>query len=267
MSVPRARRKVAWSEFERQAMLLLRHTHNVLEHTPKRYVKYVCPQIYEITTRICNDAVFANEQYAKDPEQAAERASLIDDALRALPELQRPLWVYWNLRGTKESSQKFWCDMANNEGRLLCRVLRDAEREETILKIRPLPVHQINEAQYLGKIAALHRYTYQKIVHEPERWRNYVLENIVRLADDALCSAIDGNRKIPETAAEAERRAKNLRHALHCLNAMQRPMFALWNLHMYSETAMQEWADLTDDSIRLLQSVISSDKDRFKDLT
>lgn len=266
MSVVRSKRKIAFSEFERQAITLLKYTHERMQHTPNRYKKYLCPQIYELANRVCSDAVFANEQYAKDPRQLAERIRLIEDALEALQALQRPLYCYWNVMAYKPNSMQYWADMANRELALLCGVLKDTERMKALDMIKPFPYEQLNKALFLKKIADLQRYTYGKIVHEPTYYKDYILDNITHLVDDALCSAIFGNRKIPENKHEYETRKRHFIHALQCLNALQRPLYALWNLHFYSENIMQEWADLIDDSIRLLQSVIDSDKSRFSGL-
>lgn len=264
MSVHRSKRKIAFTEFEKQAVELLKYTHERMQHTPNRFKKFCCPHIYELTSKMCDDTIFANEQFIRDPEQLKERIRLLEEALDCIEALQGPLFCYWNLFNTKQTTIDMWVSKLNRESALICGVLKN---ERTIKMIKPLPYEQIHKALFLSKLSELQRYANKKIAHEPTAYKDYLLNRIKYLVDDAFCSALFGNEKIPETAEEYRNRTRHFRHSLHCLNALQRPLYALWNIELPSEATMQEWSDLIDDSIRLLQSVITSDRQRFSKLT
>lgn len=264
MSVHRSKRKIAFAEFEKQAIGISKYTHERMQHTPNRFKKFCCPKIYELTSRMCDDAIFANEQYAYDPVQLAERVRLLEDALETIQALQKPLYCYWNLFETKQTTIDCWVSKLNRESALICGVLKNGRKPEMI---KPLPYEQIHKAQFVKKISELQRFTNKKIAHEPLEYKDYLLDRIKTMSDDALCSVVFGNEKIPETKEEYQKRTKHFRHALQCLNSLQRPLYALWSIRLPSEAVMQEWSDLIDDSIRLLQSVITSDRQRFSTLT
>lgn len=129
--------------------------------------------------------------------------------------------------------------------------------------IKPLPYEQIKKAKFLSKISDLHRFTNKKIAHEPIMYKDYLLDRIKNTVDDAFSSVVLGNDGIPESKEAYQNRTKHFRHALQCLNHLQRPLYALWDIQLPSEATMQEWSDLIDDSIKLLQSVMTSDKQRL----
>ncbi len=264
MSVHRSKRKIAFSEFERQAVTLKKHTHERISHVPNRYKKFICPDLYELTGSICRDVIYANEQTASDPQRYALRVQLLHNALDTIQSLQAPLWCFWNLLSYKPSSMQCWVDMLNRESALIIGVLRE-ERKFNMIKV--LPYEQIQKAAFLKKLSELQRYTYGKIAHEPLYLKDYLLDDIKRSVDNAFTSALFGNAKIPETKAEYINRTKHLRHSLDSLNHLQRPLYALWNISQPSENVMVEWSALIDGCITLVHSVIVSDRKRFSSLT
>ena len=129
-----------------------------------------------------------------------------------------------------------------------------------------LPRRKFQTILFLQKMSELHKYTYEKIGHAPKYCRDTLCAQIVDMADTALYWVVDANHTIPQTKAEAEKRDEKLKNAIDSLNAMQRPMLALWNLMDYSERIMDEWAGLLDEELRLLEGLRKADKARYKSL-
>lgn len=70
MSVLKNKRKTAFSEFERQMLLLCRYTKDRLNTVPARYKKFVNPKIYDPTNKASTAVILANEQ---SPERRRDK--------------------------------------------------------------------------------------------------------------------------------------------------------------------------------------------------
>lgn len=129
-----------------------------------------------------------------------------------------------------------------------------------------LPKSKIQRLAFLQKMSELHKYTYQKIGHAPNDCKDFISGKIADYIDTALCAVVLANHKIPETRAEADKRAGHLQAAIDSLNAMQRPLLALWNIMEYSENTMDEWAGLLDEELKILEGLKKADQARYKDI-
>ena len=132
--------------------------------------------------------------------------------------------------------------------------------------IHHLPVKKMQSLEFLKTMGELHRYTYGKIGHAPQSCKDTISAQIACFVDTALCEVVLANCKEPTTKKEAEARARRLQKAIYSLNAMQRPLLALWLLQDYSENVMNDWAGLIDKEIKLLAGLKRSDAERFKNL-
>lgn len=263
MSVLRSKRKTAFSEFERQMGIIVRHTSDRLNSVPMRYRKFIYPKIYDPTNRAYTDVILANEQNVKTPEGSRQRSALFTDALRAILSLQKPLLSLWNILDIREDGAKQWADMLNREIALIFGVTK---REEVQPMIVALPKSKIQRLAFLQKMAELHKYTYEKIGHAPNHCKDFLSGRIADHIDTALCSVVLANHKIPETRTDAEKRERYIQAAIDSLNAMQRPLLALWNIMDYSEKTMDDWAGLIDEELKLLEGLKKADRARYKDL-
>lgn len=263
MAVIRRKRAVAYTEFERQMENICKELKSRLASLPARYHKYLDRRIYEPASHAYSAVILANEQAANDEQGQAKRLTLFCAALEQLGKLQKPLLAYWNIKDSKEGGMKQIADMISREYALIYGVMRRKDRPPMLLT---LPKQKIKNLQFLGVMCALHKYTYQKIGHAPNDCTDFISKQIAEFADTALYHVVLANYKIPTTRQEAEVRARHLQSAIDCLNGMQRPMLALWNLMEYSEKTMDDWAGLLDEELKLLEGLKKADKARYKGL-
>ena len=125
---------------------------------------------------------------------------------------------------------------------------------------------EIQAAGVPGKMAELHRYTFQKTAHAPNECFDALSVRIDDFCTNALYAVVMANEKMPQTRAEAQARDAWLKDAIDNLNAMQRPMVGLWNIMQYSEKTMDEWAGMIDEEIRILTGLRDADRQRYKSL-
>ena len=263
MSVLKRNREIAYTEFERQMCNICKELKARLSTLPARYHKYLDRKIYEPASRAFEAVILANEKNAYNDKERQKRDALFYAALADIGKLQKPLLAYWNIKDSKEGGMKQIADMIGREYGLIYGIL---DRKDVPPMIVTLPKKKMQELLFLGKMSELHKYCYQKIGHAPNDCTDFISARIADFADTALYHVVLANHKQPETRQEAEKRAEHLQGAIDCLNGMQRPMLALWNLIEYSENTMDEWAGLLDEEIRLLEGLKKSDKARYKGL-
>lgn len=263
MSVLKNKRKTAFSEFERQMILLCRYTKDRLNSVPARYKKFINPKIYDPTNKAMTAVILANEQNSRTAQGQKRRLVMFKAAVQQLVSLQKPLLAAWNLLGIEEESTARWADMINREFALIWGVTKWKEAQPMIIA---LPKRKMEKLEFLKTMAELHRYTYMKIGHAPTHCKDTIGDRIADFVNTALCEIVLANHKIPETKAEATERAAHIQSAIDSLNGLQRPLLALWLIQDYSENEMDEWAGLIDKELRLLEGLKTADAERYKNL-
>jgi len=263
MAVLRRNRNVAFCEFERQMMNICRELKSRLGSLPARYHKYLDRRIYEPANQAYSAVIRANELNNKNSGARKKRQELFLESLQCLAKLQRPMLAYWNIKDSSEGGMEQMADMINREFGLLYGVMNRTEVPPMFLT---LPKRKVKELAFLRTMSALHKYCYQKIGHAPDGCTDFIGRQIAEFADAALYHVVAANRKMPETKLEADQRARHLQEAIDNLNALQRPILALWNLMEYSEKTMDEWAGLLDEELKLLEGLKKADKARYSGL-
>lgn len=263
MAVIRRKRAIAYTEFERQMENICKELKSRLGSLPARYHKYLDRRIYEPASHAYSAVILANEQETRDGQGQAKRLSLFHAALEQLSKLQKPLLAYFNIKDSKEGGMEQLASMINREYGLIYGVMGRKDKPPMFLI---LPKQKIKNLQFLGVMCRLHKYTYQKIGHAPNDCTDFISQRIAEFVDTALYHVVAANHKIPATRQEADARARHLQSAIDCINGMQRPMLALWNLMDYSEKTMDEWAGLLDEELKLLEGLKKADKARYKGL-
>lgn len=264
MSVHVVDRTLAFSEFERQAILLTRYTRERLNPVPVRYRKFLNERVYGPVNRAECLLITANEERSRTDESKKRRDALFRAAVSEYMKLQIPLIAVWNLRGLTPESSADWAEKVNLVLRLIWGV---AKWEACVSMIVPLPSKmKMENLDFLKTMAELHRYTYQKIGHAPQYCKDAVSDKIALFVDAALCEVVLANRKPPENREEAEERDKHLRQSIRSLNGLQRPLLALWLEQEYSEREMVEWSELVNRELKLLEGLRKADEARYKDL-
>lgn len=263
MSVLRSKRKVAFSEFERQMANICRYTSDRLNAVPSRYRKFLYPKVYNPMNAAYTNLILANEQSARTKRGIEKRAIHFDVALKWVMSMQKPMLALWNIIDVKEESCKQWTEMFNKE---IALIFGAAKKQEVQPMFVALPKSKMQKLVFLGKMAELHKFTYQKIGHAPEHCKDLLSCKIADFIDSALYCVVMANHKIPETKAEAQKRLEYIESAIDNLNGMQRPLLALWNIMDYSEKIMDDWAGLLSEELKILEGLKKADINRYKDL-
>lgn len=265
MSVLARLRSTAPTEFEMNCERLVKYTVGRMDSLPNRYKKFVRPKIMTPLMGAYHDVIIANETSWKSENGRKERVQLFERALRRLSMLQRPLVVYWNLKNTKQGGIDEWVNLINREIALINGAAKRKEGDP-VLYIRSYQMAYSDDHIFLNRMRDLHKYTYSKICTVPLEYKDHLSDAILKYVDDALYLVLEGNRSIPTSKAEYERRDKCFRQAVSNLNGLQRPLYSLWNVMNYSENVMDEWACAIDEEILLIQGVRKSDRERFRHL-
>lgn len=263
MSVLRSRRKVAYSEFERQMANICRYTNDRLGSVPARYRKFLYPKVYNPMNAAYTNLILANEQNARTKTGIERRNAYFGVALKHICSMQKPMLSLWNIIDVKEESCEQWANMFNRE---IALIFGAAKKQEDCNMFVALPRSKIQKLAFLNKMSELHKFTYQKIGHAPEYCKDLLSCKIAEFADAALYCIVMANHKIPETKSDAEKRLGYIQGAIDNLNGMQRPLLALWNIMDYSEKIMDDWAGLLSDELRILEGLKKADSSRYKNL-
>lgn len=263
MSVPKGRRKNAYSEFEQKMIDLHKMTAERLATTPARYKKLITEEVYYYTNTAYWAVLHASEIKPKNKDKIDQRNMMLSSAVDALQKLQKPLWTFWNISKYNEERMAYWVEQLNGELRILFKIIKWEGEKKLIQTIK---WHIVREMVFLDNMSKLQRYTYQKISHVPRKYYDYVSGEIVHCVNNAWYAVLTGNSIIPQSKEEAAEREKLFRYAKEQINLMQRPLYALWNVENFSEREMDEWAGMLDGELRLLTGVIEADAERYCDI-
>ena len=263
MSVLARKRQQASTEFEMNCARLVRLTVQRCDSIPKRYQKLVRPKLMQPTMAAYHAVIMANEGDARTEEGREYRRMLFDRVTRFLIALQKPMAVYWSLFDTKEGGRREWIDLVCKELALIDGAARYGDGEREVPMIRTFELEYSDDRIFVNKMRDLHKYTYSKICAVPLEYKDHLSDQILQFVDDALFCVLRGNDGIPSTRKQYEARDKYFKRAIDNLNGLQRPLYALWNVMLYSENTMDEWAGQINECIKLIQGVRNSDKKRF----
>lgn len=264
MAVLRSRRSLAYSEFERHMGRIHKDLAERMSAKPVRYHKHVCKGLYEPMSRAYDAVILANEQKGKGRLQQENRERYFTIAVQSIMEMEKPLMAFCNVRDVKDSSIDDLGKRINFEIALIYGAAGWAMEGKPVF--HTLNRRKFAQLAFLGKMAALHKYTYEKTAHAPNNCFDSLSSRIDDFVTTALYSVVMANEKMPETKEEAMRRDAYLKCAIDNLNAMQRPMVGLWNIMDYSENTMNEWAGMIDEEITILTGLRNKDRERYKAL-
>lgn len=264
MSVLRSRRGIAYSEFERNMWKLHINLESRMQALPARYKKHVCDKLYIPLNRAYNALIIADEQKGSAAAAKEKRQKHFKLAMKYIMQMEKPLLSFCNIRDVSDAGLEEINGAINREIALIYGVTGWPKEGKPVF--HTLKKDKFKKLAFLGKMAELHRYTFQKTSHAPNGCFDALSTRIDDFATNALYAVVMANEKQPETRAEAQRRDAWLKEAIDNLNGMQRPMVGLWNIIEYSEATMDEWAGMIDEEIRILTGLREADRARYKDL-
>lgn len=264
MAVLRSKRTLAYSEFERQMAKIHKDLSERMHALPARYKKHVCKKLYEPMNRAYDALILSDEQKGHSKTADEKRQKCFSVAIRNLLAMEKPLMAFENIREVKDTS----CQMIGRELNFEISLIWGAAGwpKEEMPVFHSLKKEKFSRLAFLGKMAELHRYTFEKTAHAPNDCFDSLSCRIDDFATNALYDVVMANDRMPTTKAEADKRDAYLKDALDNLNAMQRPMVGLWNIMQYSENIMDEWAGMLDEEIAILNGLRNKDRERYKGL-
>lgn len=266
MSVLKAKRNLAKSEFERTFLLFYADSERLLNKVPKRRKKYICTNIALLNNAILNDLMIVQEYlFAKKEHKKTIKQLRIQSAIQRIECLEKEIMVYSNIMFLPFDKQCNWCENLNKEIALLNGMIDD-ETEKSKFRVTVLDWSKINKFETLRNMADLHRYTHGKAVRAVGQFENGTTPLLIGLIDEAFYRLMKANSYIPRTKAEYEERAKNIEIVLQNLNKIQRPMLLYFNVMKYSDRVQREWSKMLNKEIKLVKGLQKSDKKRFSKL-
>ena len=261
MSVLKNNRNISRFEFEHTFQELYKFSMERTSSVAKRREKWLCNNIDTLMNDVCNDIMELNEGYF--PKNIGKE-DLVRRSLYRLTELEKWLFVLWNIEQYPTKKMVQWVELVNSEIKLLNRMLEGDKIKNSIMI---LDWNTINSVKFLSNMSKLHRYIHGKVINARNRYDDTAGSMLIRLADDAFYSIICANKKIPTTKKEYKERRKLVSNAISCLHKMQRQTIFYFNLMQYSENTLREWSDLITSEIKLLYALNKSDRERFSQLT
>lgn len=264
MGVLRSKRGIAYSEFERNMWKIHLNLEQRMHALPVRYKKHICDRLYEPMNRAYNALIIADEQKGSASAAKDKRQKYFTMGVHALMQMEKPLMSFFNIRDVSEEGEEQIEKAINYEIALIWGAAGWEKEEKPVFHV--LKKNKFRKLAFLGKMAELHRYTFQKTAHAPNDAFDALSVRIDDFATNALYDVVMANIREPKTREEAKRRDAWLKDAIDNLNAMQRPLVGLWNIMEYSEKIMDEWAGMIDEELRILSGLREADRKRYSGL-
>ena len=264
MGVLRSKRGIAYSEFERNMWKIHLNLEQRMHALPVRYKKHICDRLYEPMNRAYNALIIADEQKGSASAAKDKRQKYFTMGIHALMQMEKPLMAFFNIRDVSEEGEEQIEKAMNYEIALIWGAAGWEKEEKPVFHV--LKKNKFRKLAFLGKMAELHRYTFQKTAHAPNDAFDALSVRIDDFATNALYDVVMANVREPKTREEAKRRDAWLKDAIYNLNAMQRPLVGLWNIMEYSEKIMDEWAGMIDEELRILSGLREADRKRYSGL-
>lgn len=267
MSVIKAKRHTAKSEFEHTFSQYYAESRRLLNKVPQRRKKYICPKIIWLNNSIYNDLMIVQSNlFAKRKDKKDEKYIRIISSLNKIEHLEKVIMVYSSIMSLPFDKQCQWCDPLNKEIALLNGMIQN-ESDKSKFRICVLDWDKIHKFKVLDNMVFLHRYTHGKAVRATNLLENAETPLIIDLIDEAFYNVMKSNTFYPKNKDEFEDRIKRIERALVCLNEIQRPLLSYFNIMKYSNRVMAEWSNLIDSEIKLLKGLLKSDKKRLSRLS
>lgn len=264
MGVLRSKRGLAYSEFERNMWKIHMDLESRLHALPVRYKKHICDKVYEPLNACYNALIISDEQKGSAQAAKDKRQKYFKLAIQNLMRMQKPLMAFFNIRDVGEAGEEELERALNYEIALIYGAAGWPKEEKPVFVV--LRKRKFKQLAFLGKMAELHKYTFQKTSHAPNDCFDSLSVRIEDFATNALYAVVMANQREPKTRKEAQIRDAWLKDAIDNLNGMQRPLVGLWNIMDYSENIMDEWSGMIDEEIRILTGLREADRKRYSGL-
>lgn len=265
MSVLASKRTLSRHEYVRTFMELYNYTVQKLSKVPKRKYKFICKPISDAMNGIYNSIMEANNDYFHYGIKLLDKNERTKQIINQIIGLQKQLLVLWNIEKYETKTMVRWIDLIDEEIYYIAKLggLNPVKGKQYMYIIDYNSVHK---AEFLSTMRDLHRFAYTKIIPTNSIFRDTRGILILELVDEAWYRVTHANRYPVKTAKQYAGRKEDIEIAMNCLKELEQPMLALFNYMGYSETKMQQWANLITKEQKLLKGLQISDKKRFENL-
>ena len=241
-------------------MKLYDYTEERLSKMAKRKYRWLGEPIATKMNRIRDEIMQIFDAYYVTDVSRKDRCT---KAIRDLLSLQKPLLALWNVEHYKTDRMIKWASMIDREINLLARTAGFRVEGQYMFI---LDYGAIEKLECMKSASTLHKIIYSKMISIPTTPRNTKGSYLMDMADEMLYRISEGNRNIPKTKEEYEKREKNFSRALNCLKSMESPLMSVFNLMNYSDESMEQIAGLVTETAKLLRGIMDSDEKRFSNL-
>lgn len=264
MSVRKNQRNDSKIEYIKRFQELYQHTVNKASNLPKRRFADLGAPLIEAM----NDAqemvmlLFLNRQNKSITDE--QRKQMVDDTISALLKPRSKFLAFFNIQRIPFRKQCYWAELLNKTIEYIGIVAGYNMENEIFLPV--IDYNASKNAKFVNNMRELHKEIYSKVISAPRKVHNSNGKLLIRYADKALYHIIEGNQRIPQTAAQYQKRKKHFEDAMICLKSMNSALVALFNLENLSEGHIVSLSQMYYDEINMLNGVMTSDTKLYGNL-
>lgn len=268
MAVHKSERTISKLEYERTFTKFYEYSSSRTSTIPKRRKRWLGCKIESTMNDAFDYIMQTSIRISRRGYPVMTKEALLKAAMDKLGDLQKALWILWNVEVYPTKRMRRWAIIANDAIKMIAYEIRkdNAAYEKEMEDIVILDWEKIHKVMFLNNMSKLHKFTHGKAIHAQNKYDGTSTSLLIDLVDEAFYQVICANYKIPETQQEYKCRRERLNKAIICLREMNRPLLSYFNTQHYSENIMREWAGMLTTEIKLLTALQKSDKERFKTL-
>lgn len=267
MSILKNKRTLSPLEYERRYMELYDYMTDRLSRLPRRYQAILGSPMREELGHIYDEVVSISDMYVEG-SKAAERKKLCRAVVRDLEKFGAWVYLLWilsdgdnGIKPIEPRQRDYMTGLINQELHLLAGV----GSIEGVTEMRSFRKTDVEKLDALKKLYELNGLVYPKIIRIPLAERDEEAALACRYIRDAFYCAWVANGERADNAKAAAKRRKYLGEAISDLYRADRPMVKMFMVGLFSAADMEKITFLINDSTKLLQGLLNSERERVSD--
>lgn len=277
MAIYRSQRKPTSVQYEDSFKKLYAEMRERMSHVPKRRRQSIVRPLMNAMNNVYDSILGIGEDPVKGSKTAEQaRYRRILQAQDRFLLLEKPMFAWWSVcrdmpderaRYIPDHSRQYLCDRFNEVLAILHRMQTqsrcyDETQDRGVIQLMWFTQEQVKNARFLTVLQSLLRYTHASLIRLNAAYRDAEGEQARHLVNDAWYWALKGNF-VPGNKEEAEERKKRFSRAIASLRKLERPLLAIMSTGLYTDEELTKWMDLLSQSLKLIQAVQRSDKERY----
>lgn len=202
--------------------------------------------------------------YRKRSSNGGVENKLIDDFLKCILDMEKPLVIMWNVMKASNKEIERWTYLLND---VLEKYSMARDTKHKGRRICQFSWNEIRKFACLEMLSDYHRYVHGKVVKAKSHYDETIGRLLIVHIDTAFYNLLRANRIYPTTHEEYEKRRKLISSVITEIDSMERSIISYFNLMCYSEKVLEEWSLKHAAVKNSLHSVQRSDRTRFGKLT